>query len=115
MVGRHRSGRVPPGTRSAGTGVGHTAAMTAANGPGVLVLGRDDCEDTTRSRDLLTRLGVPFTYLHVDLDPDADAWIRRLNDGGWRTPTILIGDPEQPDVVLREPSDEELTAVLRPA
>ena len=54
----------------------------------VLVLGRDTCEDTIRSRALLVRLGVPFTYLKVDEDPAADAWIRRLNDGGWRTPTI---------------------------
>ena len=42
----------------------------------------------------------------------ADAWIRRLNDGGWRTPTILIGDPDRPDTILREPSDAELLAAL---
>ena len=51
------------------------------------------------------RRGVPFTYLKVDEDAAADAWIRRLNDGGWRTPTILIGDPDRPDMILREPSD----------
>ena len=78
----------------------------------ILVLGRDTCEDTVRSRALLVRRGVPFTYLKVDEDAAADAWIRRLNDGKWRTPTILIGDPERPDVIMREPSDEELLAAL---
>jgi glutaredoxin len=82
--------------------------MTEPELPAVLVLGRDTCEDTVRSIALLTRRGIAFTYLHVDVDPVADAWIRRLNDGKWRTPTILLGDPDRPDVILREPSDEEL-------
>jgi glutaredoxin len=81
--------------------------------PRVLVLGRDTCEDTVRSRAFLVHRRVPFTYLRVDEDPVADAWIRRLNDGGWRTPTILIGDPDRPELILREPSDEDLLAALR--
>jgi glutaredoxin len=80
--------------------------------PPIVMLGRDTCEDTTRSRALLDGRGIPFSYLKVDEDAAADAWIRRLNDGGWRTPTILIGDPDQPAAILREPSDEELLAAL---
>jgi glutaredoxin len=86
--------------------------MTDIATPPILVLGRDTCEDTVRSLALLERHGVPFTYLKVDEDTAADAWIRRLNDGGWRTPTILVGDPERPEGTLREPSDEELLAAL---
>jgi glutaredoxin len=86
--------------------------MTEAAALPILLLGRDTCEDTTRSRSLLARLGIPFIYLKVDEDAAADAWIRRLNDGGWRTPTILIGDPNRPDMILREPSDAELLAAL---
>jgi glutaredoxin len=86
--------------------------MTQTALPPILVLGRDTCEDTIRSRRLLRRRAIPFTYLKVDQDPAADAWIRRLNDGQWRTPTILIGDPDAPDMVLREPSDEQLLAAL---
>jgi glutaredoxin len=80
--------------------------------PAILVLGRDTCADTVRSNALLVRLRVPFTYRKVDEDAAADAWIRRLNGGGWRTPTILVGDPDRPEAILREPSDEELLAVL---
>jgi glutaredoxin len=86
--------------------------MTDEVTPPILVLGRDTCEDTVRSRDLLVRRGVPFTYLKVDEDAAADAWIRRLNEGERRTPTILIGDPERPETILREPSDEDLLDAL---
>jgi thioredoxin reductase (NADPH) len=86
--------------------------MTDKATPSILVLGRDTCEDTVRSLGLLVRLGVTFTYLKVDEDEAADAWIRRLNDGKWRTPTILVGDSDRPEVILREPSDAELQAAL---
>lgn len=86
--------------------------MSAQTLPPILVLGRDTCDDTTRSRALLTGRQILFTYLKVDEDAAADAWIRRLNSGQRRTPTILIGNPEAPDVILREPSDEELLAAL---
>ena len=90
----------------------YAAAMTDARLPVIVVLGRDTCEDTIRSHALLVQRGIPSTYLKVDEDDAADAWIRRLNDGRWKTPTILIGDPDRPDSILREPSDEELLAAL---
>ena len=91
--------------------------MTPPNArpPAIVVLGRDTCEDTTRSRDHLASRGIAFTYLHVDLDPDADAWIRRLNGGEWLTPTILLGDSDQPTLTLREPTNDELDAALAEA
>lgn len=92
--------------------LGMLRRMAPHTTPAILVLGRDTCEDTTRSRALLDRLAVPFTYLKVDEDPAADAWVRRLNGGQWLTPTILLGDPKQPDTILREPSDEELASAL---
>ena len=91
---------------------GYAAAMTDTTQPPILVLGRDTCDDTIRSLALLERRRLSFTYRKVDQDAAADAWIRRLNDGGWRTPTILIGEPDRPDVILREPSDETLLAAL---
>jgi glutaredoxin len=78
----------------------------------ILILGRDTCSDTTRSRIHLQARGIGFRYLKVDEDPDAEAWIRRLNEGLQVTPTILIGNPEDPDMTLREPSNDELDAAI---
>jgi hypothetical protein len=79
--------------------------------PPILVLGRDT-RGHDRSRAHLTARGVPFDYHKVDEDPEADAHIRSLNDGGWRTPTILFGDPTNPYRILREPSNDELDEAL---
>jgi glutaredoxin len=78
----------------------------------IVLLGRDTCEDSTRSRQYLDAHGIAYDYFRVDREPTADEWIRSLNDDAWVTPTILIGDPRNPDVILREPSDEELGAAL---
>jgi glutaredoxin len=87
-------------------------AVAARGHPPILVLGRDTCEDTTRSRAHLEARGIPYEYHKVDEDPAADAHIRRLNDGGWVTPTILFGSPDAPYRILREPSNDELDDAL---
>jgi glutaredoxin len=81
--------------------------------PLVLILGRDTCEDTVRSRDYLHLQGIPYIYRNVELDADADAWNRSFNGGERRTPVILVGDPNDPTSVLVEPSDEDLGAAIR--
>ncbi|HET7181402.1 MAG TPA: glutaredoxin domain-containing protein [Candidatus Limnocylindrales bacterium] len=73
--------------------------------PEILILGRDTCEDTIRSRAHLELLGIPYVYRNVELDSDADAWNRSYNDGNRVTPVILVGDPKHPTAVLIEPSD----------
>ena len=81
--------------------------------PPILILGRDTCEDTIRSRGYLHLQGIPYIYRNVELDADADAWNRSFNDGEWVTPVILIGDPQAPSAVLIEPSDDDLDAAIR--
>jgi glutaredoxin len=90
-----------------------TSPEASSEWPAILVLGRDTCEDTTRSRRHLEALGVPYDYRRVDREPEADVWIRSLNEDMWITPTILIGDPKSPSRILREPTDEDLEAALR--
>jgi len=86
--------------------------MTTTTHPPILILGRDTCEDTIRSRAHLDAIGIPYAYGNVELDPEADARIRSLNGGNWVTPTILIGDPFNPARIIREPSDDELDAAI---
>lgn len=78
----------------------------------VLILGRDTCEDTIRSRGHLHLLGIPYVYRNVELDPVADAWNRSFNGGERVTPVILVGDPDNPTAILIEPSDAELEAAI---
>lgn len=86
--------------------------MDAAAWPPILVLGRDTCEDTIRSRAHMDALGIPYEYRNVEVDPDADALNRSYNDGVRVTPTILIGNPVAPGRVVAEPSDDELDAAI---
>ncbi len=86
--------------------------MNDGGWPPILVLGRDTCEDTIRSRAHLTERGIPFSYGNVELDPEADARNRSYNDGHRVTPVILIGDPNQPGRVLVEPSNDQLDAAI---
>jgi glutaredoxin len=99
------SDRAPEGT-------GGPPSTAGWNWPPILVLGRDTCEDTTRSRRHLDERGIPYDYRRVDREPEADEWIRRLNDDVWITPTILIGDPQSPSQILREPSDDDLDTAI---
>ncbi len=81
--------------------------------PEILILGRDTCEDTNRSRGHLEMLGIPYVYRSVEVDAEADVWNRSYNDGSRVTPVILIGDPQHPTAVLIEPSDAILEAAVR--
>jgi glutaredoxin len=80
--------------------------------PEILILGRDTCEDTIRSRGHLHLLGIPYVYRNVEIDPAADTWNRSLNGGERRTPVILVGDPDRPVAILIEPSDADLEAAI---
>jgi glutaredoxin len=86
--------------------------MGVSTWPPVLILGRDTCEDTTRSRAHLTSRGIAFGYRNVEFDAGADAMNRSHNGGDRVTPVILIGGPGRPARVLVEPSDDQLDAAL---
>ena len=86
--------------------------MDAADWPPILVLGRDTCEDSTRSRAHLIGRAIPFAYRNVEFDPEADAINRSYNDGNRVTPVILIGDPGRPARVVVEPSNDDLDAAI---
>ena len=86
--------------------------MNVIDWPPILILGRDTCEDTIRSRAHLTARGIPFAYRNVEFDAEADAINRSHNGGNRVTPVILIGDPGRPALALVEPSDDELDAAI---
>jgi mycoredoxin len=72
------------------------------------VYGTSWCPDVKRSRALLDREGVEYSYVDVEADADAERRVRELQDGARRIPTIVWDD----GTFLVEPSDDELSARL---
>ena len=73
--------------------------------------GATTCDDTERTRAWLNAWGVPFREVNIDNDPDADAFVRVINQGFRSTPTLVFGTGRR-KVILTEPTEDELRAAL---
>jgi mycoredoxin len=73
--------------------------------------GATTCDDTERTRGWLNAWGVAFREVNIDEDPDADAFVRVVNQGFRSTPTLVFGAGRR-KVVLTEPSEAELREML---
>ena len=69
----------------------------------------DWCGDCVRSKALLNKLGLDFNEINVDLNEDANEYIKSLQVNQRRIPTIVFED----DSFLVEPSDVELENKLK--
>ena len=76
--------------------------------PNIIVYGADWCGDCRRSKRFLNEQNIPFTWIDIDQDKEAEALVREKNDGKRIIPTILFEDGS----FLVEPSDEELANKL---
>ena len=74
----------------------------------ITIYGADWCEDTQRTRELLDELAVPYHYVDIENNPEAEDLITEANNGKRVTPTVDRGDGR----MLFEPSDEEMEAAL---
>ena len=72
------------------------------------VYGASWCPDVRRSRALLDREGVEYSYVDVEADTEAERRVRELQGGARRIPTIVWEDGS----FLVEPSDAELSGRL---
>jgi glutaredoxin len=69
----------------------------------------DWCGDCVRSKALLNKLDVDFNEINVDLDEEANQYIKTLQVNQRRIPTIVFEDGS----FLVEPSDVELENKLK--
>ncbi len=76
----------------------------------IKVYGAEWCGDTTRTRDQLDELGVPFEYIDIDENPAAEKWITQQNKGKRVTPTVDIDGK-----LLFEPTNEQMEKILKDA
>ena len=74
----------------------------------IRVYGADWCEDTQATRNHLDSLGVPYRYINVEQDSQAQNWVKQQNGGKQKTPTLDIDGR-----VLVEPNERELEQALR--
>jgi len=73
----------------------------------VTVYGADWCSVCRRSKR--DRLGVAYSYVDLEVDPDRAAEVVRRNGGRRSIPVVVFPD----DTHLTEPSDPALTDKLR--
>ena len=66
------------------------------------------CPDCRRSKTFLGEHRVPYEYIDVDQDTDAQAYVRQINNDRLIIPTILFSDGS----ILVEPSNAELAQKL---
>ncbi|MCY4576278.1 MAG: NrdH-redoxin [Chloroflexi bacterium] len=66
------------------------------------------CPDCARSKRLLDKHNVKYTWINIEEVPEAADTVRHLNKGMQVVPTIVLPGGK----VLAEPSDKELSAAL---
>jgi glutaredoxin len=74
----------------------------------VKVYGADWCGDTQRTLKHLSDLGVAHSYINIEQDEEARAWVREHKAGKERKPTLDVAGQ-----VLSVPSDRDLDSALR--
>lgn len=77
--------------------------------PGMTVYGALWCPDCRRSKQFLAEHRIPYRWVDIEQEPEAQETVRLLNDGRQIIPTIVFdgGGP-----ILVEPSNAELAARL---
>ncbi len=83
--------------------------MTTPAYPNLTVYGALWCPDCRRSKQFLAEHRIPYHWIDIEQEPDAQETVRRLNDGRQIIPTIVFDDG---GLVLAEPSNAELAARL---
>ncbi len=78
----------------------------------LVVMGSATCEDTAITRSRLESLDVPYEYVDIDLDAEAERRVAALNGGHRVTPTVIVGDAT---LVRAEPTVEQVDELARAA
>ncbi|MBN2499611.1 MAG: thioredoxin family protein [Anaerolineales bacterium] len=83
--------------------------MAQGNNAKILFYATNWCPDCLRAKRIMEREEVDFQEINVDIDKEAEAKVKQLNNGNRSVPTIIFPDGTQ----LTEPSGSELREKLR--
>ena len=76
----------------------------------IVIYGTTWCPDCARAKRMLTKHGTEFTWIDIEKDEKARAYVVNVNHGFRSVPTIIFPDGS----ILIEPSDAELEKKLSP-
>jgi mycoredoxin len=76
--------------------------------PALKVYATDWCFDCRRVRQLLTEVNIPFEWIDIDRDKQAEQYVIQVNQGMRSVPTLLFPDGS----TLTEPSKAQLCQKL---
>jgi thioredoxin reductase (NADPH) len=74
----------------------------------IIIYGTPWCRDCKRAKQFLGEQQIQYTFVNIEQDPEAMAYVERINNGLHSVPTIVFPD----GTVLVEPSNAELAAKL---
>jgi mycoredoxin len=74
----------------------------------IQIYGTNWCPDSLRAQRMLDREGVPYQYIDIDKNQDAEAVVMRTNRGNRSVPTIFFPD----GTVFVEPGGSLLRAKI---
>lgn len=74
----------------------------------IVMYGTSWCPDCRRAQRTLEQHGVPFTYINIEHDAQAAAYVVEVNRGNQSVPTIVFPDGS----ILVEPSSMQLQAKI---
>ncbi len=74
----------------------------------IVMYGTSWCPDCRRAQRVLEQNGVAYTYVNIERDAQAAAYVVEVNQGHQSVPTIIFPDGS----VLVEPSNAQLQAKL---
>jgi mycoredoxin len=74
----------------------------------IIVYASNWCPDCRRARRFLDRHQVPYEWVNIDRDSQAEAYVKGVNRGNRSVPTIVFSDGD----ILVEPDEDELAHKL---
>lgn len=75
----------------------------------IIVYGTNWCWDCHRARRFFDKYNIPYEWVNVDKDKDAEGYVLEVNEGMRSIPTIQFPD----GAILVEPSNAELAHKLK--